>query len=96
MIEWSDNECDYEVLSIEEAMENSFIIHPNPTTGLVTITGKDLKQAEVFNTLGQQVATARGEGERLTVDIGALPAGIYFVNVTDEEGRKCARKVVKK
>jgi len=70
-------------------------IHPNPTTGLVTITGKDLKQAEVFNALGQCVATAQGEGERLTVDISALPAGIYFVNVTDEDGKKCVRKVVK-
>ena len=70
-------------------------IHPNPTTGLVTITGKDLKQAEVFNALGQHVATAQCEGERLTVDISALPAGIYFVNVTDEDGKKCIRKVVK-
>ena len=70
-------------------------IHPNPTAGLVTITGKDLKRAEVFNTLGQCVAAAQGEGERLTVDIGALPAGIYFVNVTDGNGRKCVRKVVK-
>lgn len=70
-------------------------LHPNPTNGLVTITGKDLKQAEVINTLGQQVATAHGEGERLIVDISALPAGVYFVNVTDEEGRKCVRKVVK-
>ena len=70
-------------------------IHPNPTTGQVTITGKDLKQAEVFNTLGQHVATAQGECERLTVDISALPAGIYFVNVTDEDGKKCVRKVVK-
>ena len=70
-------------------------IHPNPTSGLVTITGKDLKQAEVFNALGQCVATAQGEGERLTVDISALPAGIYLVNVTDEDGKKCVRKVVK-
>ena len=70
-------------------------LHPNPTTGKVTITGKDLKQAEVFNTLGQHVATTKGEGERMTVDISALPAGVYFVNVTDKDGRKCVRKVVK-
>ena len=70
-------------------------LHPNPTTGKVTITGKDLKQAEVFNTLGQHVATAKGQGEQMTVDISALPAGVYFVNVTDKDGRKCVRKVVK-
>ncbi len=70
-------------------------IHPNPTTSQITITGQDLKAAEVFNTLGQHVATATGEGERLTVDLSGLPSGIYFVNVTDKEGRKCVRKVVK-
>jgi hypothetical protein len=29
------------------------------------------------------------------VDISALPAGVYFVNLTDAEGRKCVKKVVK-
>ena len=79
----------------QSATQDFCILHPNPTTGKVTITGKDLKQAEVFNTLGQHVATAKGEGERMTVDISALPAGVYFVNVTDKDGRKCVRKVVK-
>ena len=73
----------------------SYTLYPNPTNGLVTITGKDLKHAEVFNTLGQQVATASGEGETLHIDIANLPAGVYFVNVTDGEGRKCVKKVVK-
>ena len=70
-------------------------VYPNPTTGLVTINGKDLKQAEVLNTLGQHVATITGEGETLHIDIANLPAGVYFVNVTDKDGRKCVRKVVK-
>lgn len=81
---------------IEENATTAFAtLHPNPTTNLVTITGKDLKRAEVFNTLGQRVATAKGEGKRMTVDIGNLPAGVYFVNITDSEGRKCVKKVVK-
>ena len=70
-------------------------LHPKPTTGQVTIMGQDLKSAVVFNTLGQQVATATGEGETLHIDIANLPAGVYFVNVTDGEGRKCVKKVVK-
>ena len=70
-------------------------LHPNPTTGQVTIMGQDLKAAVVFNTLGQQVATASGEGETLHIDIANLPAGVYFVNVTHKDGRKCVRKVVK-
>ena len=70
-------------------------IYPNPTTGLVTITGQDLKSAEVFNTLGQKVATARSEGETMQIDLSELPIGVYFVNITNKEGRKCVRKVGK-
>jgi len=87
-----------EVPTYEDVEDNKFEachVHPNPTSGLVTITGKDLRQAEVFNALGQRVATATGEGETLQVDIAKLPAGVYFVNVTDKDGRKCVRKVVK-
>ena len=70
-------------------------VNPNPTNGLVTISGKDLKSAEVINALGQCVASATGESERLQIDLSGLPAGVYFVNITDTEGRKCVRKVVK-
>ncbi|MBR1513295.1 MAG: T9SS type A sorting domain-containing protein [Bacteroidales bacterium] len=70
-------------------------LHPNPTTGMVTVTGENLRQAEVVNALGQHVATAKGVGESLKIDISNLPAGVYFVNITDAEGRKCVRKVVK-
>lgn len=70
-------------------------VHPNPTTGIVTISGSNLKQAKIINTLGQCVATVKGQGEQLSVDISTLPAGVYFVNITDGEGRKCVRKVVK-
>jgi hypothetical protein len=81
---------------VDETESTAFSnVYPNPTSGLVTITGQDLKSAEVFNTLGQQVATATGEGETLQVDLNGLPAGVYFVNITDKEGRKCVQKVVK-
>ncbi len=70
-------------------------IHPNPTSGLVTVTGKSLKQAEVFNTLGQRVLSVTGEGDKLHINLQGQHAGIYIVNVTDTEGRKCVMKVVK-
>jgi hypothetical protein len=80
----------------ESYVSNAFAtVHPNPTTGLVTIAGENLRQAEVLNMLGQQVLSVQGEGNELRIDMATLPAGVYFVNVTDEEGRKCVRKVVK-
>ena len=82
--------------SIDETGATVFAtLHPNPTTSLVTITGENLRQAEVLNMLGQKVLSVQGEGDELRINMTALPAGVYFVNVTDSEGRKCVQKVVK-
>ena len=82
--------------SIKETESTAFAsIYPNPTTGLVTVTGENLRQAEVFNMLGQQMLSIKSEGNELRINMAELPAGVYFVNVTEESGKKCVRKVVK-
>ena len=84
------------ITAIEENDNNAFAsIHPNPTAGLLTIEGYNLTRAEVFNTLGQIVATEDCQGEQISIDIRSLPAGIYLVAITDSENRKCVHKVVK-
>ena len=70
-------------------------LHPNPTNNLVTIMGESLRRAEVVNMLGQQVLSVKKHGNELQINMEAVPAGIYFVAITNEEGRKCVRKVVK-
>ena len=83
-------------LGIDDSDNLSISLHPNPTNGMLTITGDKLHQAEITNLLGQQMLRVEGKGDDLHVDMTALPTGIYFVTVTDEEGCKCVRKVIKK
>ena len=78
-----------------EANQKDIHVYPNPTNGLVTVTGKDLKQAEVVNLLGQRVATATGKGETPYINIANLPEGVYCVSVTDVNGSKFVCKVLK-
>ncbi|MBO7617015.1 MAG: T9SS type A sorting domain-containing protein [Bacteroidales bacterium] len=87
-----------DITGIEENGESSAfaIVHPNPTKTFVFVKGEDLRQAEVINTLGQQLLSVQGKGNELCINLAALPAGVYFVTITNEEGRRCVRKVVKK
>ena len=78
-----------------DEMDPSVCFYPNPTTGMVTVRGENLSQAVVTDLLGQQVLGVQGEGDELQIDMTALPAGVYFVTVTDENGRKCVRKAVR-
>jgi len=83
-------------LYVDEVEGNEVcFVHPNPTTGLVTVKGENLQQVEVINMLGQQVLSVRGSGNEMQINMSNLPAGIYFVAVTNEEGRKCVQKVVR-
>jgi hypothetical protein len=71
------------------------VVHPNPTKGTVTVTGKNLRQAVVANMQGQRILSVQGEGNELHINMTSLPAGIYLINIIDAEGRKCVQKVVK-
>ena len=70
-------------------------ILPNPTDGQVTVIGNEIKQVEVHNALGQLVTSIQETENKHKVDLSGQPAGIYFLDITDKDGRRCVRKVVK-
>ena len=87
---------DYYVGITEKQDSNDWVtVHPNPTTSYVSVKGENLRQAEVVNMVGQQVMHVESEGNELHIDMAMLPAGIYFVTITDKEGRIFVQKVVK-
>jgi hypothetical protein len=84
----------YSPTGLNEA-ESTLTIAPNPTEGTVTIAQMDFKEVVIYNIVGQSVIKRKAEGERMTVDLMDLPAGLYFVNVFDQNGGCCVRKLVK-
>lgn len=70
-------------------------LQPNPTTGVFSVLGDNLKQAEMVNALGQQITSVSNYSNRIFLDLSGQPAGVYFVTITDQEGRKCIKKMVK-
>ncbi|MBI1226954.1 MAG: T9SS type A sorting domain-containing protein [Bacteroidetes bacterium] len=79
----------------------SFSIAPNPTDGVFQIVFEnapvDKIRLEVFSTDGHLLLTDTCSSELLkTMDVSALPSGIYFVKITGKEGGIMKKLVVVK
>jgi hypothetical protein len=71
--------------SVDELVEPSALIYPNPTSGYVNLSqfpGDIFFQ--VYNNMGQLVFEAELYGSR-QVDLGHLESGIYFYRISAEE-----------
>lgn len=75
-------------------------LYPNPTTGIMTLSGVDmnsLSDIEITNQLGQQVMSITpSKLDANTLDIRNLNKGIYFVQVTNNMDKSKTFKVIKK
>lgn len=61
-------------------------VFPNPTSGLITVTCKDVSDGgmiRVMNMMGEIVMTEYMTGTSAQLDLGFLPCGSYFVEVFD-------------
>ena len=79
----------------EKPFTNDINIQPNPTEGMITVTGEDLQQAEVYNIMGQFMLSEQSQGQSITLNLSEQPAGIYLVKITDVKGNHCVKKIVK-
>lgn len=82
--------------SVDQNVHKSFAsFNPNPTKGMITVTGEDLQQAEVYNIMGQFMLSEQSQGQSITLNLSGQPAGIYLVKITDKKGNNCVKKIVK-
>lgn len=74
-------------------------IHPNPTSGMLVITGTEIKTAfvNIKNILGQNVysknISSNNSELSQNLDISTYPKGIYFIEVNTDKGKE-VKKVV--
>ena len=87
------------LITIQSVMESEtpswVTVLPTLTDGTVTLTGKSLREATVYNTLGQLVLTKKEDADAMTLDLSGQPSGLYFISVTDHNGQRCVKKIVK-
>jgi Secretion system C-terminal sorting domain len=76
--------------------DKAFKAYPNPTSGLVALTGKNITNVVVTDVLGKQVSNTNYTLlSNVNLDLTAANAGLYLVKVTNNEGNVSTLKVVK-
>ena len=85
--ESESNEFSYEVTAnVEECLDRSVNIYPNPTDGILNVVSKGEQIVVVYNTVGQIVFEGICDG-LLQIDMKHFGAGIYAIIVGNETQR---------
>ena len=85
-------------IGIDQAEEGTISLYPNPANNVLNIAlqGTEVNEAVVIDIYGKTVArTTVSEGNN-TLDISALPAGMYFVQLRANNSVKATQKIVKR
>jgi hypothetical protein len=84
--------------SISELNAIDFTIFPVPATDNITISGleSDTYNVSITNMIGATVLNNANFVNNGTLNVTDLNAGVYFVNITDSEGNRSTKRVLKK
>lgn len=83
--------------SLSVLNDHAISIYPNPTSGILTIDSE--KQIEgkliISNIEGKIMKTEQIQNSRNTIDISALPGGLYLIQFIDPKGQHWTERMVK-
>lgn len=88
-----DNLISSPTVGINEASQLAFSMYPNPTSNSLNITTEGPAQVELFNALGQKIISQE-VANNSTLNVSALPAGIYQVTVQSAKGSSSKKLVI--
>ena len=72
-------------------------VYPNPAEDLIHVRiGKHIKNIVIYSITGQQMTISVNIQDDLCIDVSIFPSGIYFMEVTIEQGEKITQKIMVK
>lgn len=77
---------------VKETMTSGFNIYPNPANSKIYVDGENIGVVEVYNSLGQKVASVEGS-ENTSVNASSFDNGVYVVRVITNDGMVSTKKV---
>ena len=89
---YGDKDCDEVYQEYHNGIEEDgpltgsgpFTIYPNPTEGVITISGFPMGEYRIGNMMGQTVQTGNLNAENQQIDVSGLPEGLYFITFAGE------------
>ena len=86
-----------QVLSTDSFESNNTLkAYPNQSSGMVTINLQSESTFLLFSSLGVKVLEGNLEVDNATLDISSLASGLYFMSLTDVQGKKSTIKIIRK
>lgn len=79
----------------ETAGEGGLRLYPNPADDQVTVEGNGIDMVQLYDTTGALVLVQDGGSDTVTLNVGDLPAGLYFARVLSQDNATVMR-VIKK
>ncbi len=79
--------------------EESIQLYPNPTSGIVNISGtENIVSWEVYNSVGatyNKSNSSAKQSETFSVNLSDYPSGLYFIRITLKNGEQLIKKIIK-
>ena len=86
-----------EVLGVTQNAAQRTQVFPNPTTGILSVTGAtQISTIEIYDVLGKRVLVQNANNAtNTTLDIASLSNGVYLVKISDTNQNQIIKKIIK-
>ena len=85
------------VTGIHDEHPQAFQMYPNPADASITISDAvSLRSVTIRDLRGRTLSSSHNQGVSTKVSLEGLPAGIYLIEVVDQQGTTTVTRVVKK
>jgi len=81
------------ITGINEEQRSHGQVYPNPTAGIIHLRDANAVGATVYSTLGQQLMRFKTTSQT-TLDLNALPSGVYVLAVQKADGKTSYERVL--
>ena len=84
-----------ELLGVDDLLQETISLYPNPTNGIVNIENAEGFQIEVYNLLGKVILSKANIANKEVINLTNLTSGVYYIKLQNENTTEVKKVVVK-